>query len=603
MLEEVRDLWSASRLLLVVCVSLFIMLGAIAGWRWVFDSGGEPTEPDASVSVDDRSSSQPGSPRLYADLGKLYQGPDANVLGAASPAVDLQYRPVSARPYFAALLIAGIDSNGAPVSPTMGENALVGGAPCVDDCLEVEMGVAGGGRLVRLPVATGHTVDPESVRLNGEVLALVADVGGLPAVDLGNLGGRLTYRSAAGEGIPQAVGSGWPPLPPELVDLSAEIAGMPPDRAASAASEWVRRRVVYDASPSTAERHFAERRKGRGLFERSLLVGAGDCDIQNAVVAAVLATAGISSRLAVGWVGDSGRTQPGLHAWVEYMGADGRWRMVDASSGSGRSLPEGAPRAEPPSPGDPRAWRDRKILLGLAAAMLLAGLALWFGRSASHRHFNPGTGDGMADLVRSAVANPGSFGGVHALYHRRFVPLLGGRSISMAQAIAAGGRGKLAVGGRACGVAARAARRGTVIDRDSRVGAAAADALGAVDLDHWEHVVSRSRKDRIATRVEKVLKVAGGPYRLRVASSVGEDVSVFDGARVGLSRTDRWVVFDQDSDLWRKVGDLARTNPAAAALLLADAAFNRLGLPKAVEEACLGELARAALTEWDGGAS
>lgn len=602
--EKLRGLWSASRIFPSAGVGLLIVLGAVVGWWMVAGRGAERAVPGGRALVDDGSSTEIGGARPYADLENRYQGPEADVLGAASRAVDLQYRPESERPFLAALLIAGIDAHGDLVFPTSGETTIAAGTPFLDNWLEVKIRVAAEGGPLRLPVATGYVIDPESVKLNGNVLALVAEVGGLPAVDVGNLpGGLLTYRSAPGVSVSPADRDRWPPLPPEVGGLSAEIAGLPPDTATAAVVEWVRRRVVYDASESTTRRHVVERLNGHGLFERSLLVGAGDCDIQNSMVAAILADAGIPSRLAVGWVGDSGRARPGLHAWVEYLGADGRWRIADASAGSGRSVPGAALRAGSPPLEAPPTWRDRKILGGLAAVMLVGVLALWLTNRSSHRHFNPGTGDGMADLVRAAVENTASFAGVHALYHRKIVPLLGGRSISMAGAIAAGSRGRLAVGRGACDVAVRAARRGTVIDRDSPVGASAAAALGAIDLDHWERVVSRSWKDPVATRVEDVLTEVGGPYRLRVASSVGEDVSVFDGARVGLSRKDRWIIFDRDGGLWRKVEEAARRRPAAAALVLADAVCDRLGLPKAVEGAWLAELARAVLAARDGGPS
>lgn len=601
LVEKVRDLWSASRSLVIGCVFVFVILGAFSGWRMIARGQDGLTDTGAAVAVGEGSSSQTGGRLPYADLGILYRGPAADVLGSDSPGVDLEYRPASERPFFAALLIIGIDPNGAPIYPVTGDTALADGPPCVDGCLEVEMTVAAGGGLLRLPVATGHTVDPDSVRLNGESLVLIAEVGGLPAVNLGRgRGGRLTYRSAAGVGVPNIAGERWPPLPAELSGLSTEIAGLSAEAGATAVSAWVRQRVVYDASPATAQRHSTEQLNGHDLFERSLLVGAGDCDVQNAMVAAVLERAGIASRLAVGWVGEAGRTQPGLHAWVEYLGADGRWRVVDASADSGSLRRVVPPRAKPPSRDGSRTLRDQKILLGLAAASLLAGLALWFWRRPAHRRFSPGAGDGMADLVRAAAVNPGSFGGIHALYHRRLVPLLGGRSISMARALALAGRGRLAVGGRECGLAVRAARRGTVIDRDSLVGAAAADALGAVDLDDWQRVVSRSEEDPVANRVGEVLTAAGETYRLRVARTEGEDVSVFDGARLGLSESERWMVFDRGSDLWQKVEALARRYPAAAALLLADWVSDRLGLPKTVEDTCLAELARAALMERDG---
>jgi len=158
------------------------------------------------------------------------------------------------------------------------------------------------------------------------------------------------------------------------------------------------------------------------------------------------------------------------------------------------------------------------------------------------------------------------------------------------------------LGGRGCDLAVRAAVRGTVIDRGTAVGAAAGEALGAVDLDDWQALLSGSWKDPVATRVGEVLTEKGEPYRVRIAREVGEEIAVLDGARLGLSSAGRWLVLDHASEIWNTVSDLSHSFPSAAALLLADAVFARLGLPQSLHDACLAELARAALEEQAGGA-
>ncbi len=353
-----------------------------------------------------------GARLSYTDIGSLYRGPDADELGGPSHALALEYRPALERPFFAALLLTGIDPNGAPVYPPPTGVETIAGVPCADGCLEVSLTVAGGSGILRLPVATGHVVDPYSVTLDGERLDLVGEVGGLPAVDLGNRrGGRLAYRSSPGEGVVVGRGGDWPPLPPELSGPRNEIAALPADARAAAAAEWVRRRVVYDASPATARRHRAEQRRGRDLFARSLLVGAGDCDVQNALVAAILESAGIASRLAVGWVGEDGRTQPGLHAWVEYLGSDGGWRVADASADAGRAAPE-AVAVPPTGPEAARLWRNPMVWLGAGLALVLTAIALWIGRSPARRRLNLGGREDIAGLVRAAAVQPEAFTGI-----------------------------------------------------------------------------------------------------------------------------------------------------------------------------------------------
>jgi hypothetical protein len=391
-------------------------------------------------------------------------------------------------------------------------------------------------------------------------------------------------------------------VPPELSRAGAEIGSLPADARAPAAAAYVRRRVAYDASAATANRHRAEQRKGRDLFERSLIIGAGDCDVQNAMVAALLETAGTPSRLAVGWVGEGGRTRPGLHAWVEYLGSDGGWRVVDASAGSDLDRVSGG---APTGPGalerapDPV---DGPVVLAVVSALLI-GLALWIGGSRAHRSFRLGDRDDIAGLVRAAAVHPEAFAGMHVLFARRVIPVLGGQSISMARARAAAGKGRLAVGGRNCSLAVRAAPRGTVIDRDDPVGAAAADALGAADLDDWERVLACSWTDPVANRVGEALRRAGAQWQLIVAREVGEEIAVFDGPRLGLPGGERWLVLDASGETWRTVHDIAGRQPSVATLLLADSVTDRLGLPQATRDACLAGLARAALDERGGGGS
>lgn len=598
--EWISGLWSRSGRLPVVGLLLF--LGAVAGW-WFFTAGaGLKLDYDRPRPSESASSIFASAPRPYTDLGGSYRGPVADVLRSSSPVVDLGYRPALEFPHFAALLITGIDPSGEPSHPDSFGSVTVGGVPCAVGCLEVEMTVADGAGILRVPVATGHSLDPVSVRLNGEPLALAESVGGLPAVDLGGgRGGRLTYRSGRAPGRPPDRGGSWPPLPREAAGVCAKIAGLPIDERAGAAAEWVRRRVVYDTSPETARRHRDEKLRGRGLFERSLLVGAGDCDIQNALVSAMLAEVGIPSRLAVGWVGEAGRARPGLHAWVEYLGPDERWRVADASIGSGPSSPESGTRGDAATPSGHDFERDLGTFAGAAVALLLVGSIFWLRRNAVRRSFDPGERDGTADLVRAAAVHPESFVGIHALYRRRLIPVLDGRPISMARALTAAGRGALAVGGRGSTLALRAAVRGTVIDGETSVGAAAADALGALDLDVWHQLLSRSWDDPVATRVGRALTSAGEPFRLQIAPEVGEDLAVFDGARVGLSSRERWLLLDSTARFWQTACDLGRSSPGAAALYLADFVVDRLGLSRPCRDLCLAELARAALDERNGG--
>jgi hypothetical protein len=219
------------------------------------------------------------------------------------------------------------------------------------------------------------------------------------------------------------------------------------------------------------------------------------------------------------------------------------------------------------------------------------------------RTFRLGGRQDIADLVRAAIVHPEEFVGMHALFTRRVVPVLGGSPISISRARVAAVKGRLAAGRRESDLAVRAAERGTVIDAGTAEGAAVAGALGAVDLDAWQRLLSRSQSDPIAARVGEEMTRVGEPCHLRTARTVEEEIACLDGFRLGLPRGERWVVVDQAGKVWRRVRNLAGRHPSTAALVLADSVSDRLGLPPTARDAVLARLARAALAEQVGGVS
>jgi hypothetical protein len=550
--------------------------------------------PAASVQPNERSP--------YTDIGRRYRGPDADALGPFLEAVDLAYRPPGERRFFAALVMTGLSSTGEPLYPASSGAESVSSPPCAGGCLEVELAVETDDGILRLPVPTGFEVEAGSVRLEGMPVPIIGGMGGLPAVDLGDRrNGRVTYRCAAASGAPRRPSRAWPVLPQELAGPVRELAGLPIDARARAAEDLVRSAVRYDATEATAGRHRDERGRGLGLFDRSLRVGAGDCDVQNAMVAAILNSVGVPARLAVGWVGESGTAVPGLHAWVEYLGSDGMWRVADASAPGGIGRPIAAElrpeRASESGLGEYLPW----ALPGAFALALLSGVALYIASSGHSRAFRLDERPDVADLVRAAVVHPEAFAGTHALFTRRVVPVLLGSPISIDRARAASSKGKLAAGGRENDLAARAALRGTVIDTDTAEGAAVASALGAVDLDAWQLVLEGSSNDPLLERAQEALAEIGEFYRLRVARTPGEEIAVLDGTRLGLPRAERWVVLDRSGGTWQAVHELSARHPSNAVLLLVESVCRRLGLPYARSSALLARLARAALDEKVGG--
>jgi hypothetical protein len=484
-IERLREIGSTSRapkkIAMVVLAAALGFLGWYGMASWLPDRTLGPKSEETTASVE----TPPLSP--YQDQWGGYRGPDVDSVGRVGAAVDLSYRPSAGDRYFAALWVTGIRSDGQP-EPDL--QRLIGpyvGAPCADDCLEVELGVDAPAGVLRLPIATGHLIDPESVYLDGLRLAVVAVATGQPAVRLDRpRSGRLRYRSGRGVADGAEEMGAWPTLPPEVAEFARGTAALPTSARAAAAAEFIGRHVVYDTSAETVAKHRRAQQRSVGLFARAMAVGAGDCDVQNSLVAAMLDSSGVPSRLAVGWVGVNGRAQSGLHAWAEYRGADGRWRAVDASvigNGSGSDI-SAIPRTGVAA-ADPRNWKLIWGSVAVVAALGLARLAIVFGGGIWRRSLLSGDADAIVDLLRGAAVRPRAFEEIHSLSSRRLLRLLGGRSISLK-------KGFLACGSRRSELSRRAANGGgKVLDLDQPEGAAVAEVLAAVNLDRWQKVLDR----------------------------------------------------------------------------------------------------------------
>ncbi|MEJ2190549.1 MAG: transglutaminase-like domain-containing protein, partial [Acidobacteriota bacterium] len=583
-MERLREAWSASVVPRLAVVAALVAFGAGGSWfavqTWSRARAARASPTPAPVAP------QP-APQPYRDLAKSYSGPGVEAVAGQRSAIDLSYRPAGEKVLFAALRLTGLNGRGeADAAGAIGDLQLYPEAPCPGGCLDIELAVVADAGLLRLPTATGHVLDAASVRANGEAVPVFVTEQGEPVLRLeAPWSGRVLYRSAPGA-VDGAVREGhWPALPPEAVGLALALDNLPIEGRVQEALDFVRGRVVYDRSPAVIERYRAEGEKGVGLFSRALAVGAGDCDVQNALLAAVLSRAGVSTRLAIGWIGVGGAVLPGLHAWTEYRDEEGRWRVIDASangpvmvekhdaSGDITSVGEAAQEAVFLSP----QWR----LAAYAALFLLTVVvgAVLLGRRAWQRSFQSGGESDMAELLRGAALRPQTFARVRPLFQRKVVPLLSGRAVSLEGARAERHRGRLALGSHGSLLAVRASRKGrAVLDRDRDEGRAVGEALGAVDLDWWQNLLDAARTDPLAACVEKAFQGCGEPVRVRVAADVGEAMAVLDGSPLGLGRRSRWVVVDEGSELWRALKAHADKSPNLAALILADAVAPRLGL-------------------------
>jgi transglutaminase-like putative cysteine protease len=597
--ERLRETWTASWVLKIAAAATALGVAVVIGSRILppavmSGSNLEPAETIASAAAGDNVVAEP-----YRDLGDRYRGPTVSSVSRTRSAVDLQYRPPRERPVFAALVIPGIQSNGEPVGGPASKAMPYRGAACGGGCLEVALGIETAAGLFRIPVATGHLIDPRSALLDGKPVALLSTAAGEACVHIEEpTRGRLVYRSSPGESDTAPVIGPWPALPDELHNFSRTLEGLPYGDRAAAAVDFVRQRVSYDTSPGTAARYSRARLGQLNFLERTLDIGAGDCDVQNAVVATLLNSVGVPARLAVGWAGAEGNAMPGLHAWVEYLGAGGRWMVADASSGAISTDKDPGPLVQEPAPSS-----DAKvvaipvagaivILVIVAAALPVIGRWLW------KRSFRPGGDADLTELLRGAAIHPEAFARVDPLFRRPVVPTVRGRPVSLGRIQRAAERGVLACGSKGSRLATRAASAGgLVLDVGEPRAELVAGAFGAIDLDHWQRVLDHARSEPVAERVEEALAGAGELCRVRVSSRVGEESAVLDGPAAGIRGNGCWIVLDETAGLWGVVSRLAKQRPAAAALFLADTLVDRLGVAEDNRGRCLKVLAREAVFE------
>ena len=601
-------------------VGLVLMAAFAAGIWWLAGKG-----PDRKIGLWPRRTEtiaqirlRPGA-ILQAEAVDRYRGPAVDSLEALPARVALRYLPSDAEPLLSVFRVITLANDGRVVQPVPSKGLRPYlGAACNASCLDIVLdldGVSGG---VRLPVPTGHLLDPASLLLEGVSGVLWAATDGGPLLVVDTPGGRVRYRTGAGFESQPVIGGSWPSLPKVADDVALRLRSLEVDEAAREARDWVRRQVVYDTSERTVDRHRAATREKLPFAERCLAIGAGDCDVQNALLAAILARADISVRLAVGFVGAGGRALPGLHAWVEYRGESGAWRAIDASRGaSASSLPQRPPAVT----GSPHGETEEEIptrtgarstppigvwgraASGIALALVLAAVGIpWAVRrrwNVSSVRRDP-TVD-LAGLLRGALARPETYQEVPAIFARRVVPVLGSSTISLDRARSLSRRGRLAVSFCSSELARRAVATGLPVINGSRPeGEAVATTLGAIDLDRWDGIVRRSEEHPLTELLKRAASRVGETWNVVIGSGLADEVVVLDGRLAGRRRV---VVVDNGSALWDLAVELAADHPSMAVFLLADQVVERLRISQNRKRRLLSSLAAETVMERSDGPS
>ncbi len=284
----------------------------------------------------------PGDGR-YRDLARYYRGPQVDVLDGEGSPIALRYAPREAQPRFAALIFEQFADDGTPdIALQLAELEPYSSARCSDpaECVRVELDIDQPAEPMRLPIPTGHRLDVSTLKIEPaderegaapeyEILASVHDEPVL--VFKAPVSGALRYTTTPQLPVAPSRLYAGNTLPRELEVVAEGLRGEPVEQRVQHLIALVRRRVRYSTEPAIQARHKHARAQGKGFIARTLEIKAGDCDMQNGLLVALLQHANVPARLAVGFVGRDGQTTRWLHAWVEYRDGASGWQVADAS--------------------------------------------------------------------------------------------------------------------------------------------------------------------------------------------------------------------------------------------------------------------------------
>jgi transglutaminase-like putative cysteine protease len=615
-----------------------------------------------------------GDRSRYGDLRKRYHGPQVSELDpAAAEPLALLYAPAQERPYFAALIIEQVSGDAGATAPLTDERYP--GQRCASDCIDVTLPLsASAGTTLPLPIPSGHRLDVESLEFVTEdsedaigrsVFAgpkrVLSSAAGEPVLVLDwSFQGTLRYSTGPGPALhtPPRTGSGAT-LPDDLRAQAEALGKLALDERVGAAIELVRAHVRYETSSEVAALHARAVAEGRDFVTRTLEIGAGDCDVQNGLLVAILHAAGVDARLAVGWVGHRGRVSAWLHAWVEFLDDDGTWRVADATAraNGGSSVaglppppdevvagindrptpgPQGVPSESPAPLSVGIDERDDDPLLPITTGTqtaaptndgirlpptLIAALsqpwipwlaggsgvlgALLLGASLSRRtarRFNLDEQADLSSLLQGALAQPAAFRHLPSLFHRRLIPLRGGSAISLNRARTLASEGRLYSGREQTELSTRARRAGAVVlDAEAPEGRTVAASLGAIDLDRWGHRLARATDVWALAAVSAYLREHDERWRCAALRGLGERVATLDLRPLlpSLSRRvdDRLVLVDTDDPWLQEAERLQASRPHTAVFALLDHLLDHLDLGAERRARLLAPLAERALNE------
>ena len=275
----------------------------------------------------------------FQDLQNFYDGPQVSEIENRL-AISLSYDPPHSPVFFRVLTIRSIskmaDESAKPTQiPYQGTTCRRNGNH--PQCMKISFMTNFRSGALRLPIPTGYALDETSVRLPSSLhpVMVTRSEAFEPVVMIDSATtGPITYFVAPGLEAKQRHDSNPPPaLPADFMrqaHLIESIEDLPSK--ISYAIRYIRKKIRYDRSAAISQRHEAARSQQLPFINRAISIGAGDCDVQNGVLTALLQHAGLDARLVIGYVGQKGEVNPLLHAWTEVRSdRDDAWKVADAT--------------------------------------------------------------------------------------------------------------------------------------------------------------------------------------------------------------------------------------------------------------------------------
>ncbi len=501
----------------------------------------------------------------------------------------------------------------------------------------VELGVAGEGWYL-LPVPSGYVVQGDSAVLGGRRLldgvpgrgrrlGLQLNPAGLLRVRLpAGTGDRLSYRLIPDRQLtPELRRRLLRPidarLPAELEKWLALRWGLSAERRVEQAVAWVQRRMVYDRSPAVGVA-YARRLRPEGSWVASVLgIGAGDCDVINGLLVVLLRRLQVPARLVAGLVGSGGRVLDGWHAWVE-LERGGRLVTLDATLGARRrggggvdvaggpayrsadGAAHGAVDGSKDGAGGPAGERGAHLLgaVGWSLLATMLGLVMLAALLAVRRRGQSSAAapagerrELLAGMAADALRRPRAWQAVRGIWHRAFLPCLGGRSISLARMLRLARADRALLGSAENELARWGARQGlAVLDAgDAQFGPVFASTAGLRNLDELARWRPLSRPPAgmtlLLTRIDRLLAQAGLRLVCRAVAADGGGRVLWDVDLAPLRPPAdslwpwRFVALDPRHGWWQALAERARQAPGLAVAVAVDrlAAESRLVAPRA----------------------